>query len=189
MGGINDNVRCVIDIPTIIRRKGDPPYGGSIYMVIRCDNAFAMEKMRRKGFITNLDTSAGVLYRPYHLCGAETAMSILCAGILKIPTGSPLILPRTDIICYARRDMKAGEIVGPFGDSGWNRDFRCELKEGFALSESSPIPFFMLEGNSFSRDIKEGEVITMDMVNAPENSALWSLRFEQDKLFSDILKH
>ena len=189
MGGINDKERNAIDIPTIIRRKGDPPYGGSIFMVIRCDNAFAMEKMRRKGFITNSDNSAGVLYRPYHLCGAETAMSILCAGLLQIPTGSMNILPRVDIVCMPRRDIKAGEVVGPLGDSGWNRDFHCELTPGFSLSEGSPVPFFMLEGNRFSRDIKKGELITVDMVELPENSALWALRREQDRLFSDTIQH
>ena len=189
MGGINDNQRNVIDIPTIIRRKGDPPYGGSIYMVIRCDNAFAMEKMRRKGFITNFDTTAGVLYRPYHLCGAETAMSILCAGLLETPTGSIKILPNVDIICSTRRDMKKGEMVTPLGDSGWNRDFRCELVPGFALTDNSPIPFFMLEGNCFSRDIPKGTIITMDMVEAPKDSVLWNLRYEQDKLFSDMISN
>jgi predicted homoserine dehydrogenase-like protein len=189
MGGINENERNVIDIPTIIRRKGDPPYGGSIFMVISCDNAFAMEKMRRKGFITNFDTTAGVLYRPYHLCGAETAMSILCAALLEIPTGSKEILPRVDIICTARRDMVAGEIIGPIGDSGWNRDFRCDLTPSLFLSSHSPIPFFMLEGNRLNQDIKKGTLITIDMVETPNDSTLWSLRFEQDKLFSDILKH
>lgn len=183
MGGINDNERCVIDIPTIIRRKGDPPYGGSIFMVIRCDNAFAMEKMRRKGFITNYDTTAGVLYRPYHLCGAETAMSILCAGLLQTPTGSMKIAPNVDIIATTRREMKAGEIVGPSLDSGWNRDFKCELVRGFPITKSSPIPFFMMEGNRFSKDVPKGQVISMDMIEEPINSTLWALRYEQDKLF------
>ncbi|MCL1830764.1 MAG: hypothetical protein FWG21_04960 [Oscillospiraceae bacterium] len=188
MGGINDNTRSVVDIPTIIRKKGDPPYGGSIFLVIRCDNAYAMEKMRRKGFITNFDTTTGVLYRPYHLCGAETAMSILCAGLLNTPTGSSEILPLVDIICTTRRDMKAGEMVGPLGDSGWNRDFKCELVDGFALTDSSPIPFYMLEGNKFAKDIPEGTLITMDMVQPPESSTLWELRYMQDKLFADMLK-
>ena len=188
MGGINDNVRHAVDIPTIIRKKGDPPYGGSVYVVIRCHNDFAMEKMRRKGLITNFDTSAGVLYRPYHLCGAETAMSILCTGLLNTPTGSSEILPRVDIICKTRRDIKAGEIVGPLGDSGWNRDFCCTLSPGFKLKQSAPIPFFMLEGNRYVSDIPEGTVITLDMVEPPEDSALWELRKEQDAVFADILK-
>ncbi|MCL2056469.1 MAG: flagellar biosynthesis protein FlgA, partial [Oscillospiraceae bacterium] len=154
----------------------------------RCPNAHAMEKMRRKGFITNFDVSAGVLYRPYHLCGAETAMSIICAGLLGVPTGSPEILPYTDIICSARRNMKAGELVGPKFDSGWNRDFACSLVRGTRLSPDAPIPFFMLEGNRLSKDVPCGTVITLDMVEEPKDSALWGLRREQDKVFADMLK-
>jgi len=188
MGGIHDRVRHAIDIPTIIRKKGEPPYGGSVFMVVKCHNEFAMEKMRRKGFITNFDTSAGVLYRPYHLCGAETAMSILCAGLLGVPTGSMEILPLVDIICIARRDMKKGEIVGPEGNSGWNRDFCCTLSPGIELKQDAPIPFFMLEGNRFATDIPKDAVITLNMVEPPEDSVLWALRQKQDAVFADILK-
>jgi len=34
-----------------------------------------------------------LIYRPYHLCGAETALSVLCAGLLRAPTGAAEILP------------------------------------------------------------------------------------------------
>ena len=188
MGGIHDNVRCAVDIPTIIRKKGEPPYGGSVFTVVRCDNDFAMEKMRRKGFITNRDNSAGVLCRPYHLCGAETAMSVLCAGLLGIPTGGKDILPYVDIICSARRDMRAGEIIGPELNSGWNRDFCCSLTRGFRLDTDRPIPFFMLEGNRLVRDVSKGEVITLGMIEPLNNPVLWALRREQDALFSDMLE-
>ena len=183
MGGIHQKVRAAVDIPTIIRHQGDPPYGGSVYMVIRCANENAMEKMRRKGFITNFDNSAGVLYRPYHLCGAETAMSILCAGLLGVPTGSDTLRQHVDIQCAARRDMKAGEVIGPVYDSGWNRDFRCSLKPAVRLEKDAPIPFFMLEGNRLACDVPEGATLTVGMVEEPEGSALWALRRKQDELF------
>ena len=182
MGGIIDNVAGAVDIPTIIRREGDPPYGGSVYIVIRSPNAYAMQKMKSKGLITNFDATAGVLYRPYHLCGAETAMSILCAGLAGMPTGSAGPRQNVDIICSARRAMKKGEIVGPRGDSGWNRDFCCSLARGIRLSDVAPIPFYMLEGNRFSQDVPEGAVITAGMVEQPEGSVLWALRREQDEL-------
>ena len=176
MGGIHETSRHAVDIPTIIRKKGEPPYGGSVYIVIRHPNAYVMEKMRRKGLMTNFDDTAGVLYRPYHLCGAETAMSILCAGLLNVPTGSGEILPNVDIICSARRDMRAGEVIGPEGDSGWNRDFCCSLAPATPLAEDKPIPFFMLEGNALATDVPKGATITVGMVAAPTKSTLWNLR-------------
>ena len=188
MGGIHENVRAAVDIPTIIRKKGEPPYGGSVYMVVRCPNDFAMEKMRRKGFITNFDTTAGVLYRPYHLCGGETAMSILCAGLLETPTGCDTIRPHVDIICAARRDMRKGEVIGPVYDSGWNRDFQCSLVPSISLADDHPIPFFMLEGNRLAVDVPAGTTITAGMVEISEESALWALRAEQDAAFADMMQ-
>lgn len=187
LGGIHDNVRAAIDIPTILRKKGEPPYGGSVYMVVRCPNDHAMEKMRRKGFITNFDTTAGVLYRPYHLCGGETAMSILCAGLLGHPTGCDIIQPHVDIICSARRDMRKGERIGPIFDSGWNRDFQCSLVPTIPLADDHPIPFYMLEGNCLICDVPAGATIVRRMVETPKNSALWSLRAEQDAEFAKML--
>jgi len=185
MGGIHDNVRAAVDIPTIIRKKGEPPYGGSVYMVVRCPNDYAMEKMRRKGFITGFGTAAGVLYRPYHLCGGETAMSILCAGLLGIPTGSDTIRPHVDIICSARRDMRKGEVIGPTYDSGWNRDFQCSLARSVPIADDNPIPFYMLEGNCLASDVPAGATIVRRMVETPVNSALWALRAEQDAVFAN----
>lgn len=187
MGGIHENIRAAIDIPTILRKKGEPPYGGSVYMVVRCPNDHAMEKMRRKGFITNFDTTAGVLYRPYHLCGGETAMSILCAGLLGQPTGCNTIRPYVDIICSARRDMRKGEMIGPALDSGWNRDFQCSLVSAIPLADDQPIPFYMLEGNRLAVDVPAGATIVRRMVEMPENSALWALRAEQDLEFAKMV--
>lgn len=187
MGGIHENVRAAVDIPTILRKKGEPPYGGSVYMVVRCPNDYAMEKMRRKGFITNFDTTAGVLYRPYHLCGGETAMSILCAGLLSRPTGCDTIRPHVDIVCSARRDLRKGELIGPAFDSGWNRDFQCSLVPAFPLADDHPLPFFMLEGNRLAMDVPAGTIIVRRMVQTPANSALWALRAEQDIEFADML--
>jgi predicted homoserine dehydrogenase-like protein len=182
-GGIN-RLHHTVDIPSIIRySEEEPNYGGSVYAVISCHNQHAMQVMIHKGLIPNGRGTAGVLYRPYHLCGSETSMSILCAGLLGVPTGASENLPHVDIVAEARRDFKAGESFGPTGTTGWNRDFKCFLVPGFGVGPGKPLPFFMLEGNRLARDVSAGSLFTWEALERPIDSALWSLRRQQDELF------
>jgi predicted homoserine dehydrogenase-like protein len=143
-------------------------------------------KMIQKGLHANAKKTAMLMFRPYHLCGAETAMSILCAGLLRVPTGSAEIKPRVDIIAWAQRDFKAGEIIGVHEGTlafGFSRDFRTVMAPMQPVGEGKPLPYFMLYGNRLAKDIPAGSLITCDMVERPLNSVLWMLREQQDALF------
>jgi predicted homoserine dehydrogenase-like protein len=182
-GGVN-HIRGTVDIPAILRlSEEEPNYGGSVYIVVACPNRHAMQTMIRKGLMPNRRGTAGVLYRPYHLCGAETSMSILCAGLLSIPTGGQEVFPFVDIIAEARRDFQKGETIGPPGNSGWNRDLKCSLVRGFRVGPGKPLPFFMLEGNRLAQDVPTGTVFGWEMLEQPAGSALWTLRAQQDQVF------
>jgi predicted homoserine dehydrogenase-like protein len=181
-GGIL-RTRGAVDIPTILRRADEPSAGGGVFTVVANDDAVSREVMIRKGAVANSRRSAMLLYRPYHLCGAETALSILCAGLLQVPTGSTDVLPRVDIVATTARDFLAGEVLGSPGTLGWNRDLRASLLPAFALSDDGPVPFFMLEGNRLAKDVPAGTTLTLDMIVPPADSALWSLRRQQDAHF------
>jgi predicted homoserine dehydrogenase-like protein len=154
-----------------------------VFIVVANNDAVSREIMIQKGAVANSSKSAMMLYRPYHLCGAETAMSILCAGLLQVPTGSAELLPRVDIVATAARDFRAGETLGSPGTLGWNRDLRASLVPAFPLTDDGPVPFFMLEGNRLTKDVLTGTTITLDTIAPPADSALWSLRRQQDAHF------
>jgi predicted homoserine dehydrogenase-like protein len=177
--------RGAVDIPTVLYRADDPNPGGGVFIVVANDDAVSREVMIRKGAVANSRGSAILLYRPYHLCGAETAMSILCAGLLRVPTGSAEVLPYVDIVATAARDFRAGEMLGSPGTLGWNRDLRASLVPSFSLSDEGPVPFFMLEGNRLIQDVHAGTTISLSMIAPPPGSALWSLRRQQDAHFME----
>ncbi|MDF1512868.1 MAG: hypothetical protein P1S60_03555, partial [Anaerolineae bacterium] len=181
-GGILQT-RGAVDIPTIFYSADDPNPGGGVFIVVANDDAVSRETMIKKGAIANYNRTAMMLFRPYHLCGAETAMSILCAGLLRVPTGSSEVLPHVDIVATTSSDFKAGEILGSSGSLGWNRDLRASLVPAFPMLGESPVPFFMLEGNQLIKDVPAGTVITQDMISAPIDSTLWTLRRQQDAIF------
>ena len=181
-GGILQR-RGAVDIPTILYPAGEPNPGGGVFVVVANKDAVSRQTMIAKGAVANSSGTAMMLYRPYHLCGAETAMSILCAGLLQVPTGSAEVLPHVDIVATTARDFRAGEKLGKSGTLGWNRDLRASLAPTFPLSDEGPVPFFMLEGNRLAKDVPAGTTITVNMLAPPVDSALWSLRRQQDAHF------
>jgi len=181
-GGILET-RGAIELPTILRIAGQPHGGGGVFIVVANDDVTSRRTMIGKGLFANSRRSAMLIYRPYHLCGAETAMSILCAGLLKVPTGSSEILPRVDIAATVTRDFKAGDFPVKSGASGTDRNLKASLIPSVALENDSPLPFFMLEGNRLKQDVPAGSTITLNMITPPQNSRLWSLRKQQDEYF------
>jgi predicted homoserine dehydrogenase-like protein len=182
-GGIL-KTRGAVDIPIILRTENEPHGGGGVFVVVANDNAHSRDIMIGKGLLTNSRRSAMLIYRPYHLCGAETAMSILCAGLLKVPTGSSVLVPRVDMVAKSARNFKTGEILGEEpGSLGLNLELRALLIPSVPITGNHPVPFFMLEGKRLSRDISSDTIVTHDMIIPPQDSFLWSLRKQQDEYF------
>lgn len=178
-GGILQ-IRGAVEVPFILWSKGQPHSGGGVFIVVANADKHSRNIMIGKGLIANSRSNAMLIYRPYHLCGAETAMSILCAGLLGVPTGSLEILPRVDMAAKTTRSFKAGESLG---NLSYNEDLRTSLIPAVPLADENPLPFFMLEGNNFAQDVPADIVITKDVIIPPENSILWSLRKKQDEIF------
>ena len=184
-GGILEG-RGVIEQPIILRTADQPHGGGGIFIVVTHKDETSRAKMIQKGLHANKKKTAMLMFRPYHLCGAETAMSILCAGLLRVPTGSSTILPRVDIIAWAMRDFKKGETIGVQESTlafGFSRDFRTVMAPAQPIGGGKPLPYFMLYGNRLAKNIPAGALITCDMIERPQDSVLWMLRELQDAHF------
>lgn len=178
-GGIFDG-EGVIDLITCFRRADEAGMGGGVFMVVRCDNAYSNYILTTKGQIPNYDKSTAVIYRPYHLCGAETSTSILSAGLLGMDTGSLEYKPYFDLVRVAARDIKAGEVFGNDHDE----KLVSEIRPAAKMAKNNAIPAHMLDGNAAKVDIPRGTLITYGMVQRPVKSVLWELRALQDETFS-----
>jgi predicted homoserine dehydrogenase-like protein len=171
--------RGVMEAVTCFRYKHEAGMGGGVYIVVACKNDYSRMIINTKGQIPNSLGTTALIYRPYHLCGVETSISVMTAGLLGLSTGSEEYLPRFDMVQTATRDMTAEEILGDDHDLS----LKASLIPAFRLSESSPLPAHLLNGKRLKRDIPAGTLITTDMVEIPADSSLWELRLEQDKVF------
>ena len=177
-GGILQT-RGVIDIVTCLRQADDAGLGGGVFVVVSCENDYSRTVLTTKGLIPNSRGSTAVIYRPYHLCGVETPISILSAALLNVPTGASTIQPHVDLVAKSNCELSAGTILG----GGQTNDIGAAILPASPTIGANPLPFYLVTGNRLSRDIAAETLITQEMVSPPSDSLLWSLRRQQETYF------
>lgn len=180
-GGILQR-RGAIEMITTLRTADEAGLGGGVFVTVACANDYSRHILTSKGLIANSRGTTAVIYRPHHLCGVETPLSILAAVLLGVPTSSAAVRPVADQVMRAARDLSAGVILNEF-----SRDIESLLVPAFAVTEQSAVPLGLLSHNRLKRSVVAGNTITMGDVERPAGSVLWSLREAQDALFADAL--
>lgn len=171
--------RGVIDSVTSLRRVDEAGLGGGVWIVVGCENDYSRMILTTKGLVPNAADTAALIYRPYHLCGVETPMTLLVAGLLELPTGASDFQPRVDIVARAREALKAGDTLT--GDHDTRLDYL--LMPAQAVVEGAPLPLHLGTGHRLVEDVPAGTLLRVEMVEMPRDSALWRLREEQDREF------
>ena len=180
-GGILKN-KGVIDVITCLRRADEAGLGGGVFLIFHCQNNDAWDFVKAKGMLSNHRGTCGAIYRPYHLLGVETPLSILCVGLLNISTGSLCYKPLMDLVGVAINDIKAGTLIA---DSHAHDDAMLKplIVPAVSVGGSSHLPYYMATGNRVKKDVPAGTLLTCDMITAPRESRLWEMRQEQDRVF------
>lgn len=171
-----------IDVVVCLRRADEAGLAGGVFIVVACGDNATWKFLNRKGILVNQQGTHGLIYRPYHLLGIETPISILCAGLLNLSTGSTAVEPQVDLVARTTRMLKAGSI---FDDNEKNTDlaFEALILPASVSDPNNPVPLYLAAGNRLKKDIVAGTVLTCDMIEPPAESRLWALRREQDRIF------
>jgi predicted homoserine dehydrogenase-like protein len=177
-GGILQH-RGVIDAVSCLQQPDAPGMGGGVFVVVSCENDYSRSILTTKGLIPNSRGTAALIYRPYHLCGVETPISLLCAGLLGVATGASEYRPSFDVVARAAEDLKAGERIG----SDHSPKLKALMRPARPVTEGAPLPLHMANGNPLRVDVPAGTILTPEMVQPPADSSLWALRAEQDRHF------
>jgi predicted homoserine dehydrogenase-like protein len=177
-GGILER-RGVIEAMTCLRHPYEAGMGGGEFIVVSCANDYSRYILTSKGLIPNSRDSAALIYRPHHLCGVETGITVLCAGLLGVPTGAIEYRPCVDVVARAVRDLKAGERVG----NDHSPDLHAVMRPAQPLGAGHAVPLHLATGHRLKVDVPAGALLALEMIEEPEDSALWELRREQDRRF------
>jgi predicted homoserine dehydrogenase-like protein len=171
-----------IEIFTCLRREDEAGQMGGEFIVVACENAAVRDFLRRKDLIMNERGTAALIHRPLHLLGAETPVSVLCAALLKVPTGGIDVRPRVDLNGRARRAIPAGTLL----DREVIHDgelLQPLMLEATPLAPGNPLPLYMAERLPLVADLPAGALLCCEHVEEPAGSPLWRLRHEQDRRF------
>ena len=171
--------RGAIEMVTSLRHADEADGGGGVFVVVTATSAYSRTILSTKGCYSNERGTTALIYRPYHLCGVETATSILCAALLGLPTGATEYLPRFDVVAQVTEDKKAGQALD-------YEDVQTMIRPAGAMEEGAPLSLHMALWNELAVDVPAGTVITQADVIPPQDSALWRLRREQDSLIPSV---
>jgi predicted homoserine dehydrogenase-like protein len=120
------------------------------------------------GLATDRSGHYAALYRPYHLIGLEATVSVLSAGLLGEPTGSPQAFV-ADVCAVAKRDLRAGTELD--GEGGFT--VHGALVGAGVAAERGLVPIGLAHGLRLRSDVARGEPIRFaDADPCPPSAAL-----------------
>ena len=124
-----------------------------------------------------------MFYTPFHLPHLQISLSVARAVLFQDPTLTPLAGPVCDTAAFAKRDLKAGEVLDGMGG------FTCYgLIDTYEVTqEHNLLPMVLSDGCVLQRNIRKDQAISYADVRLPAGRLADKLRAEQAALFPAVV--
>lgn len=169
----------VVDAVTTVYPDGSTtetgfPYG--VFVVVRAADQGVRHHLDSgigggDGVVTSEDGEYALFYRPHHLPGVETAVSVAAAALRDEPTGAPRERV-AEVVAAAKRDLEPGERI----DGGGGRTVYGLVERAEAADAGNHVPLELLDGAEVLRPVARDELLTADDVAVDRDSFLARLR-------------
>lgn len=125
-----------------------------------------------------------MFYTPYHLPHLQLPLTVARAVLFRDATLTPLGGPVADTGTFAKRDLKAGEVLDGMGG------FTCYgLIDTYEVCQAENLlPMALCQGCVVKRDIRKDQSITCADVELPPGRLCDKLRAEQTEYFSVVVR-
>ncbi len=147
-----------------------------VFAIVYSDEPRIRKDMK---FITGSDGPYYLHFRPYHLCDLETPQSVAEAVLLGERTITSNA-PHSEVVCIAKRDLKAGQKVEGIGGHDW---YGTIMTREQAVSRKA-IPIGIGAGGVVARHIRKGGVITSAAFEPDRTAFVYKLRELQEGLLA-----
>ena len=157
---------------------GAAPHTGA-FVLCHNDNP---EKRRLMAYLKMGDGPLHMFYTPFHLPPWQIPHSVARAVLFKDPTITPRGAPVCDTGSFAKRDLKAGEVLDGMGG------FACYgLVDRYEVCAAERLlPIAVSQGCTLLRDIPKDEPVTYEDVKLPSGRVVDALRSEQTQRFGGV---
>ena len=151
-----------------------------MFVTFRAPDEYTRACFGQYGLLTDRSGWYGSMWRPFHLIGLETSVSVLSACLRGEPTGASTRW-RGDAVATAKADLAAGTTLdGEGGFTVWAN----AIPAARSLAVDA-LPIGLAHGVRLVRPVAKDAVVTMDDVEAPADADILSLRRDQRRLLDD----
>lgn len=148
-----------------------------MFVTFRAPNAYTRECFNQYGLLTDKSGWYGSMWRPFHLIGLETAVSVLSAALRQEPTGHSRVY-RGDAVATAKGDFAAGDVLdGEGGHKVWAK----AIPASRAIAENA-LPIGLAHNVRLKRAVKRDQIVSLDDVEIVDDLDIHALREEQRAL-------
>ncbi|WP_323768566.1 flagellar biosynthesis protein FlgA [Antarctobacter sp.] len=145
-----------------------------MFVTFRAPDNYARGCFEQYGLLTDDSGWYGSMWRPFHLIGLETSVSVLSAVLRGEPTGSSMTF-RGDAVATAKRDLKAGEYLdGEGGFATWAK--AIPAAQSVAVDA---LPMGLAHHVQLVRDVPRDQIVRMSDVRFTEDLDVVALRKRQ----------
>ena len=128
------------------------------------------------GLYTASDGTYQVFYRPYHLPGIETPVSVANAAVRNEPTGVA-VRHVAEVVGAAKRDLEPGDEV----DGGGGYTVYGQVETAAHAASEDHVPLELLDGAEVVEPVARDEVVSYDDVRLDTDSFVYHLRRLQEE--------
>ncbi len=145
-----------------------------MFVTFRASDDYTRECFGRYGLLTDTSGWYGSMWRPFHLIGLETSVSVLSACLRGEPTGTALEF-RGDAVATAKSDLKAGDwLDGEGGYATWAKAIPATIS-----TRIDALPMGLAHKVRLKRDVPRDQIVTYADVDVVDDLDVVNLRLEQ----------
>ena len=147
----------------------------------RAPDDYTRACFKQYGLLTDKSGWYGSMWRPFHLIGLETSVSVLSAVLRGEPTGSSKEY-RGDAVATAKTDLKAGDMLdGEGGFAVWAKAIPARISQ-----DVDALPIGLAHNVKLTRPVAKDQIVRMSDVELVNDLDVVDLRKEQVKAMAPI---
>jgi predicted homoserine dehydrogenase-like protein len=149
-----------------------------VFVTFKARDEYARACFKQYGLLTDPSGWYGSMWRPFHMIGLETSISVLSATLRGEATGSPTEF-RGDAVATAKRDLKSGEqLDGEGGYTVWAN----AIPASRSLSLRA-LPIGLAHNARLKRAVARDTIVSYDDVELTTDKDVVDLRRDMENRF------
>lgn len=149
-----------------------------VFVTFKAHNEYSKACFKQYGLLTDPSGWYASMWRPFHIIGLETSISVLSAVLRGEATGSSKEF-RGDAVATAKKDMAPGEMLdGEGGFAVWANAIPASRS-----LDLRALPMGLAHNVRLKRPIKKDQIVSYDDVEMVDDLDVVALRREQEERF------